>query len=56
MTDAEISLKRGGRIVETLCCIQKCRKDEGRPTVILAKTVKGYGMGEALKVKISRTK
>jgi pyruvate dehydrogenase E1 component len=41
-------LKRGGHDPEKVYAAYKAAVDcEGRPTVILAKTVKGYGLGEA---------
>ncbi|AOT06797.1 pyruvate dehydrogenase (acetyl-transferring), homodimeric type [Pseudoalteromonas luteoviolacea] len=53
MTDDEIfALKRGGHDTSKLYAAYKAAQDEkGRPTVILAKTVKGYGMGEAAEGK-----
>ena len=53
MTDDEIfSLKRGGHESSKLYAAFKNAQDtKGRPTVILAKTVKGYGMGEAAEGK-----
>ncbi|QFU21028.1 pyruvate dehydrogenase (acetyl-transferring), homodimeric type [Shewanella eurypsychrophilus] len=47
MTDAEIfALKRGGHESSKLYAAFKNAQDTaGKPTVILAKTVKGYGMG-----------
>ncbi|MBQ4843995.1 pyruvate dehydrogenase (acetyl-transferring), homodimeric type [Pseudoalteromonas sp. MMG013] len=53
MTDDEIfALKRGGHEPSKLFAAFKAAQDEkGRPTVILAKTVKGYGMGEAAEGK-----
>jgi len=49
MTEAEIdSLKRGGHDFRKLyAAFAEARAHEGRPTVILAKTKKGYGMGGA---------
>lgn len=50
MTDDEIyyDLIRGGHDQEKLfAAYSKAAQTEGRPTVILAHTVKGYGMGEA---------
>ncbi len=49
MTDAEINaLKRGGHDFRKLCAaFAAARAHRGRPTVILAKTKKGYGMGVA---------
>jgi pyruvate dehydrogenase E1 component len=49
MTDAEInSLKRGGHDFRKLfAAFAAARAHKGRPTVILAKTKKGYGMGAA---------
>nr|WP_067298387.1 alpha-ketoglutarate dehydrogenase [Marinobacterium profundum] len=49
MTDAEIhALKRGGHDLRKLCAAFAAAKaHKGRPTVILAKTKKGYGMGNA---------
>ncbi|RXJ98655.1 pyruvate dehydrogenase (acetyl-transferring), homodimeric type [Arcobacter sp. CECT 8989] len=49
MSDEEIpKLKRGGQDpVKVYAAFDKATKTKGRPTVILAKTVKGYGMGES---------
>jgi pyruvate dehydrogenase E1 component len=49
MTDAEIfALKRGGHDSSKLyAAYQNAAQTKDRPTVILAKTVKGYGMGAA---------
>ncbi len=49
MSDAEIdALKRGGHDLRKLCAaFAAARNHRGRPTVILAKTKKGYGMGSA---------
>ena len=48
-TDAEIwALRRGGHDPEKVYAAYKLAcESNGRPTVILAKTVKGYGMGDA---------
>ncbi|MCL1113721.1 MULTISPECIES: pyruvate dehydrogenase (acetyl-transferring), homodimeric type [Shewanella] len=53
MTDAQIfALKRGGHEPSKLFAAYKnAQETKGRPTVILAKTVKGYGMGEAAEGK-----
>jgi pyruvate dehydrogenase E1 component len=53
MTDDEIfALKRGGHESSKLYAAYKnAQETKGRPTVILAKTVKGYGMGEAAEGK-----
>ncbi|KDM92718.1 pyruvate dehydrogenase (acetyl-transferring), homodimeric type [Photobacterium galatheae] len=53
MTDDEIfALKRGGHESSKLYAAFKNAQDtKGKPTVILAKTVKGYGMGEAAEGK-----
>jgi pyruvate dehydrogenase E1 component len=53
MTDVEIfALKRGGHDSSKLYAAFKNAQDtKGKPTVILAKTVKGYGMGEAAEGK-----
>ncbi|MDW6091889.1 pyruvate dehydrogenase (acetyl-transferring), homodimeric type [Vibrio rhizosphaerae] len=53
MTDDEIfALKRGGHDTSKLFAAFKNAQDtKGRPTVILAKTVKGYGMGDAAEGK-----
>lgn len=53
MTDDEIfALKRGGHESSKLYAAYKNAQDtKGRPTVILAKTVKGYGMGDAAEGK-----
>ena len=49
MSDAEINaLKRGGHDLRKLYAgFAAARAHKGRPTVILAKTKKGYGMGDA---------
>jgi len=49
MTDDEIwSLNRGGLDhMKVFAAYDKATKSDGRPTVILAKTIKGFGMGEA---------
>jgi pyruvate dehydrogenase E1 component len=49
MTDAEIhALKRGGHDFRKLyAAFAAAKAHKGRPTVILAKTKKGYGMGSA---------
>ena len=48
-SDAEIeSLKRGGHdVVKLYAAYAAAIAHEGRPTVVLAKTMKGYGMGSA---------
>ncbi|WP_434358418.1 pyruvate dehydrogenase (acetyl-transferring), homodimeric type [Parasalinivibrio latis] len=53
MTDEEIfALKRGGHEPSKLYAAFKNAQDtKDRPTVILAKTVKGYGMGDAAEGK-----
>ncbi|MGI2261401.1 pyruvate dehydrogenase (acetyl-transferring), homodimeric type [Shewanella sp. GXUN23E] len=53
MTDDEIfALKRGGHEPSKLFAAFKAAQDtKDRPTVILAKTVKGYGMGDAAEGK-----
>ncbi|MGL5429844.1 MAG: pyruvate dehydrogenase (acetyl-transferring), homodimeric type [Vibrio sp.] len=53
MTDDEIfALKRGGHETSKVYAAYKnAQETKGRPTVILAKTVKGYGMGEAAEGK-----
>ncbi|BEU04702.1 pyruvate dehydrogenase E1 component [Agarivorans sp. OAG1] len=53
MSDDEIfALRRGGHDpVKLYAAFDKARKTSGAPTVILAKTVKGYGMGEAAQGK-----
>ncbi|MPS32337.1 MULTISPECIES: pyruvate dehydrogenase (acetyl-transferring), homodimeric type [unclassified Salinivibrio] len=53
MTDEEIfALKRGGHEPSKLFAAFKAAQEcNDRPTVILAKTVKGYGMGEAAEGK-----
>uniref|UniRef100_UPI00261E4455 pyruvate dehydrogenase (acetyl-transferring), homodimeric type n=1 Tax=uncultured Pseudoalteromonas sp. TaxID=114053 RepID=UPI00261E4455 len=53
MTDEEIfALKRGGHEPSKLyAAFKKAEETKDRPTVILAKTVKGYGMGEAAEGK-----
>ncbi len=49
MTDDEVwNLNRGGHDpVKVFAAFQAAVRHTGQPTVILAKTVKGYGMGEA---------
>ncbi|WP_017444923.1 pyruvate dehydrogenase (acetyl-transferring), homodimeric type [Gayadomonas joobiniege] len=49
MSDDDIwRLNRGGHDpVKVYAAYDKAKKTKGRPSVILAKTVKGYGMGEA---------
>jgi pyruvate dehydrogenase E1 component len=49
LTDAQISkLLRGGHDVRKMyAAYQAATEHKGQPTVILAKTVKGYGLGEA---------
>ncbi len=49
MTDEEIfALKRGGHESSKMfAALKRATETQGKPTVILAKTVKGYGMGEA---------
>ncbi|WP_432456064.1 MULTISPECIES: pyruvate dehydrogenase (acetyl-transferring), homodimeric type [unclassified Agarivorans] len=53
MSDDEIfALRRGGHDpVKLYAAFDKARNTSGVPTVILAKTVKGYGMGEAAQGK-----
>ncbi|MCW1889378.1 hypothetical protein OK016_05925 [Vibrio chagasii] len=58
MTDDQIfELKRGGHDSSKLfAAFNNAKETGGKPTVILAKTVKGYGMGEAArKVRTSHT-
>ena len=49
MTDAEIwALRRGGHDpLKVYAAFDRAVKTEGQPTVLLIKTVKGYGMGDA---------
>ena len=49
MTDAEIwALRRGGHDPHKVyAAFDRAVKTEGQPTVLLVKTVKGYGMGDA---------
>lgn len=49
MSDEEIwSLDRGGLdAIKVFAAYDKAMRTEGRPTVILAKTIKGFGMGAA---------
>ncbi|MBL6722644.1 MAG: pyruvate dehydrogenase (acetyl-transferring), homodimeric type [Candidatus Margulisbacteria bacterium] len=49
MTDSDIkALKRGGHDPKKVyAAYKKASEHKGQPTVILAKTVKGYGLGEA---------
>ena len=53
MTDDEIfALTRGGHDPRKMfAALQHAKNTSGKPTVILAKTVKGYGMGEAAEGK-----
>jgi pyruvate dehydrogenase E1 component len=53
MSDDEIwRLNRGGHDpVKVYAAFKKAKETKDRPTVILAKTVKGYGMGEAAEGK-----
>ncbi|WP_299006174.1 pyruvate dehydrogenase (acetyl-transferring), homodimeric type [uncultured Shewanella sp.] len=53
MTDAQIfALKRGGHQSSKLyAAFKNAQETKGKPTVILAKTVKGYGMGDAAEGK-----
>ncbi|SHH98286.1 pyruvate dehydrogenase (acetyl-transferring), homodimeric type [Ferrimonas marina] len=53
MTDEEIfALQRGGHSSSKLyAAYMNAKTTKGKPTVILAKTVKGYGMGEAAEGK-----
>lgn len=53
MTDTQIfALKRGGHQSSKLyAAFQNAQDTKGKPTVILAKTVKGYGMGDAAEGK-----
>ena len=53
MSDDEIwRLNRGGHDpIKVYAAFKKANETVGRPTVILAKTVKGYGMGEAAEGK-----
>jgi len=53
MSDDEIwALNRGGHDpVKVYAAYKKANETKGRPSVILAKTVKGYGMGEAAEGK-----
>jgi pyruvate dehydrogenase E1 component len=49
LTDADIwALRRGGHDpVKVFAAFDRAVKTQGQPTVILVKTVKGYGMGDA---------
>lgn len=53
MSDDEIfRLNRGGQDpVKMFAAFQKARETKGQPTVILAHTIKGYGMGEVAEGK-----
>lgn len=53
MTDEEIfALNRGGHDPRKLfAALSKANQTKGKPTVILAKTIKGYGMGDAAEGK-----
>ena len=42
-----MKLRRGGHDPEKVYAAYKAAVDSGKPTVILAKTIKGYGLGEA---------
>ncbi|WP_114948180.1 alpha-ketoglutarate dehydrogenase [Microvirga calopogonii] len=55
MSDQDIDqLKRGGHDFRKLfAAFQKAKDSKGRPTVILAKTKKGYGMGRAGESKMT---
>ena len=55
MTDAEINaLKRGGHDFKKLyAAFEQAKHHRGQPTVILAKTKKGYGMGGAGESKMT---
>ena len=57
LTDKQIkSLKRGGHDPKKVyAAYHKAFHHKGQPTVILAKTVKGYGLVKLVKVKISLT-
>jgi pyruvate dehydrogenase E1 component len=48
MTDEDIwRLNRGGHDPHKVYAAYAAVKHQGQPTVILAKTIKGYGMGES---------
>ncbi|WP_392562821.1 pyruvate dehydrogenase (acetyl-transferring), homodimeric type [Orbus sturtevantii] len=53
MSDDEIfRLNRGGQdAAKMFAAFQKAKETKGRPTVILAHTIKGYGMGDAAEGK-----
>ncbi|GAB1440615.1 hypothetical protein MASR2M36_34000 [Providencia sp.] len=53
MTDDEIwALNRGGHDPKKVyAAFQKAKETKGKPTVILAQTIKGYGMGETAEGK-----
>ncbi len=55
MTDEEIDkLKRGGHDFKKLyAAFKQAKANKGKPTVILAKTKKGYGMGKAGESKMT---
>ena len=55
MTDAEINaLKRGGHDFKKLyAAFAAAKTHQGQPTVILAKTKKGFGMGGAGESKMT---
>jgi pyruvate dehydrogenase E1 component len=55
MSDEEIwRLKRGGHdAIKVFAAYDRAMKHQGSPTVILAKTVKGFGMGEAGESKMT---
>ncbi len=41
---------------KVFAAFQKAKDTQNKPTVILAQTIKGYGMGETAEVKTSLTK
>lgn len=53
MTDEEVfALHRGGHdTIKMYAALKNAQDTKGKPTVILAKTVKGYGMGDAAEGK-----
>lgn len=56
-TDEQIwALNRGGHDPKKIyAAFKKAQETKGKATVILAHTIKGYGMGDAAEGKTSRT-
>jgi pyruvate dehydrogenase E1 component len=55
LSDDEIwALRRGGNdAVKVFSAYKKAMETKGQPTVILAKTIKGYGLGEAAEARMT---